>query len=333
MIKKIQIPHFGGPDVMQLVDVPSPALGAGDVLVKAHAIGVGWPDVYVRTGTYPWQHLFPLPATPGIEMSGTVAAIGPEVSSFRVGQPVYVSSRLLDFRGGCYAEAVAIPEDRLVALPTDLPLDLAAGLAYYQLAVALLQECTRGQTIDWVVVSGASGGVGTALVQVAKACGYRVIATVGQDSKRAHAEAIGADAVLNYRTDDLVPALQRITLGRGVDLWLEAFVGEDIGRVFEHMALWGKVILYNAVGGHPSTPFFDAWRRDMRKCVSVQYFSMHIYENDHAGLRDLLARAIEMIRSGAVRPPEGAFHALADAAGAHRRLESGDNVGRIFLRP
>lgn len=78
-------------------------------------------------------------------------------------------------------------------------------------------------------------------------------------------------------------------------------MGEDIGRVFEHMALWGKVILYNAVGGHPSTPFFDALRSDIRKCVSVQYFSMHIYENDHAGLRDLLARAIEMMRSGAAR--------------------------------
>lgn len=86
------------------------------------------------------------------------------MSTFQVGQPVYVSSRLLDFRGGCYAEAVAVPEDRLVALPVDLPLDVAAGLAYYQLAVALLQDCVRGQNIDWVVVSGASGGMGTALV-------------------------------------------------------------------------------------------------------------------------------------------------------------------------
>lgn len=331
-MRKIQISRFGGPEVLSFVEVPLPQPGPGDVLVSSHSIGVGWPDVYVRSGTYPWQHLFPLPATPGIEMAGNVAAVGSAVTQFNVGQPVYVSSRLLGFRGGCYTEAMLVPAESVVALPSDLPLDVAAGLAYYQLAVALLQECAQGHEIDWVVVSGASGGVGTALVQTAKACGYRVIATVGHEDKRPHALASGADHVLNYRQDDLKASLASITEGRGVDFWLESFVGMDMGQVMEHMALWGKVVFYNAVGGHPAPSFFDDWRRNMRKCVSVQYFSMHVYEDNHDALRDLLARAIGLMRSGAIRPLAPTVFPLAEATEAHCLLESGRSRGRIMLR-
>lgn len=330
---KITIPEFGGPDVLQYTQAPTPVPGPTDVVVRSHAIGVGWPDVYVRTGTYPWQHLFPLPATPGIEMSGTVAAVGAEVREFRIGQPVYVSSRLLGFRGGCYAEQMKLPAASLVALPEGISLDAAAGLAYYQLAVALLQECARGQPVEWVLVSGAGGGVGTALVQVAKACGYRVIATVGSDDKRAHALAMGADAVFNYRSDDLRASIAQATDGHGIDLWLESYAGPGLADALAPMARWGKLVLYNAVGGHPPASFFDTWRSHISKSLSLQYFSMHVYEDDHVALRALLDRAIALIVSGRVQPPPGTYFALADAAQAHRRLESGTHRGRIFLRP
>lgn len=332
-IKKISIPKFGGPEVLELVEVPTPKLNDKDVLVKASVIGVGWPDVYVRTGTYPWQHLFPLPATPGIEMSGTVAAIGSGVKKFKVGQPVYVSSRLLGFRGGCYSEAMAVPEDSLFALPDNLSMEIAAGLAYYQLAIALLQECTRGLRGDWVVIHGASGGVGTALVQTAKACGYHVIATVGHDSKRVHASAAGADAVFNYRSEDIKAKIAQVTGGHGVNFWFESYAGPTMGDVFDHMALWGKIVLYNAIGGHPPATFFDDWRRQIRKSVSLQYFSMHVYEDDHGGLRNLFERAIQFILAGKINPMPGTIFSLSDAAKAHRLLESGSNTGRIFLRP
>lgn len=332
-MKKIAIHAHGGPEVLQVVDVPLPEPGPHDVLVKAHAIGVGWPDVYVRTGTYPWQHLFPMPATPGIEMSGTVAAVGSGVTRFSLGQPVYVASRLLGFRGGCYAEARLVPEDRLVALPTGFDLDTAANLAYYQVAVALLNECARGQQLRWVAVSGASGGLGTALVQVAKAAGHRVIATVGQAYKREHVLGLGADVVLNYNEDDLPAGVAQATDGVGVDLWLEAFAGPRLADVLPNLAAWGKLVLYNAAGGHPAADFFDAWRRHMAKCISIQYFSMHAWEDDLDGMRALLDRTIALLASGAVTPPKGTFFPLAEAADAHRLLEGRQNMGRIFLRP
>jgi len=331
--RKIQLSGFGGPEVLQVAEFEVPALGPRDVLVRSHAIGVGWPDVYVRTGTYPWQHLFPMPATPGIEMAGRVAAAGAEVADLPVGRPVYVSSRLMGFRGGCYAEAMVVPRDVLVELPGNVDLDVAAGLAYYQLAVALLRAAGAARPAGWAMVSGASGGVGTALVQTAKAFGYRVLASVGHDDKRAHATAVGADAVINYRTDAAAAAIAGITGGHGVDLWLESFVGPDFGQVFRSMAPWGKVMLYNAVGGHPAPAFFDDWRAAMGKCVSVQYFSMHVYEDDPQAMRDLLSAAMRLIVDGAIKPPAGTFFKLEDAAQAHRLLESGTNRGRIFLRP
>ena len=331
--RKIQLSGFGGPEVLEVAEFAVPALGPRDVLVRSQAIGVGWPDVYVRTGTYPWQHLFPLPATPGIEMSGRVAAVGAEVADLQAGQPVYVSSRLMGFRGGCYADAMVVPRDVLVELPGNMDLDVAAGLAYYQLAVALLKAAGATGPAGWAMVSGAGGGVGTALVQTAKALGYRVLASVGHDGKRAHVASAGADAVINYRADNMAEAVLEITGGRGVDLWLESFAGPDFGQVFRSMAPWGKVMLYNAVGGHPAPGFFDDWRAAMGKCVSVQYFSMHVYEEDAQAMRGLLQDAIGLIVDGAVTPPAGTFFKLEEAAQAHRLLESGGHRGRIFLRP
>lgn len=332
-MKKIVIPRFGGPEVLELVDVPTPKLKPDDVLVQAHTIGVGWPDVLVRTGTYPWMHLFPMPATPGIEMTGTVAAVGSEVTRFAIGQPAYVSSGMLGLTGACYAEARVVPQDRLIPLPKTLSLVTAANIGYYLLGGVLLTECARGQDVKRVMISGASGGVGTALVQLAKAAGHSVIATVGQESKRAHTLAMGADYVLNYREESLRQRVKDVTGGAGVDLWLEAYAGPRLAEALYCMAPWGKIVLYNAVGGHPTGSFFDDWRANMGKCISIEYFSMHVWEDDIDARRRQIERTIEVLASGKVKPPPGTFFPLAQAAQAHRLLESGRNIGRIFLQP
>lgn len=331
-MKKITISRFGGPEVLDVVEVPTPTPGPLDVRVRAHAIGVGWPDVYVRTGTYPWMHLFPIPATPGVEMSGIVEQIGTDVTRFKVGQPVYVSSALLGMAGSCYVESLLVPQDRLLALPSELSLDAAGNLAYYALALGMLKECGRGQRIRWVLVSGASGGVGTALVQVAKALGYQVIATVGHERKRRHSLDAGADHVLDYRDENLTQQILSITGGLGVDLWLESHVGLRFANALDGMAPWGKIVLYNAVGGHPPASFFDAWRVHMAKCLSIQYFSAHVWERDPVPIREMTAQAIDLLASGKVKPPPGTVFALSQVADAHRLLESGQHVGRIFLR-
>lgn len=197
----------------------------------------------------------------------------------------------------------------------------------------MLSECGRGQNIRWVLVSGASGGMGTALVQMAKAAGHRVIATVGQERKPEHSLAMGADQVFNYREDDLKAGIAAATEGTGIDVWFEAYAGPKLADVLGSMASWGKLVLYNAGGGHPPGPFFDAWRQHMERCVSIQYFSSHVWEHDRATLMRFGLQTIELILAGKVTPPPGTFFALADAAEAHRLLESGQHVGRIFLRP
>lgn len=332
-MKKVLIHRFGGPEVLEIAEVPVPVPGPRDVLVRAHTIAVGWPDVLVRTGTYPWQHLFPMPATPGIEMSGSVAAVGPAVTRFKVGDPVYVSSGMLGLSGACYTEERAVPQDRLVPVPAGMSLDVAGHIGYYLIADALLTECARGLQVEWVLVSGASGGLGTAIVQLAKAAGHRVIATVGQESKRAHSVAMGADHVLNHREDDLKSRIASITGGHGIDLWLEAYAGPRLAEALYSMAPWGRMVLYNATGGHPPASFFDEWRKNLEKCISILYFSTHVWERDIPARLALINRTIDILASGKVKPPAGTVFPLADAAAAHRLLESGTNVGRIFLRP
>lgn len=309
-MQKIAVSRFGGPEVLELVDAPMPEPGPTEVLVQAHTVGVGWPDIYVRTGTYPWQHLFPMPVTPGIEMSGTVRSIGSAVTKFKQGQPVYVSSGMLGMTGACYAEARVVPEERLIPLPENLSLEVCVNIGYYLIADIFFHECIAGRKVQNVLVSGASGGIGTATVQLAKTHGFQVIATVGTEAKRAHSLEMGAGHVINYREEDLAARVADITNGQGVDLALDGWAGPAFGRLLHCMAPWGLVILYNSLGGYPPSTMFEDWRSNMGKCISVMYFSMHMWEKDLDARRRFIHRTIDALASGKVRPPPGTLFPL-----------------------
>ena len=174
-MKIIQFKTPGGPEVLDYVEVPTPEPKAGEVLVRAHAIGVGMPDVMIRRGTYNWMP--PLPGTPGTEMSGVIEKIGPGVTSLQPGQRVVVSARDRPHRGGCYAEYNATPEGSVYALPDGADMDQAAALANYQVAYHLLFDCIAVKKGQRVLIQGAAGGTGSALVDVARYLGLEVIAT------------------------------------------------------------------------------------------------------------------------------------------------------------
>ena len=169
---------------------------AGEVLVKADTIGVSRPELLVRRGVYPWMP--PLPAIPGIEMAGTVAELGAGASRFAVGQKVYVTARELPVRAGCYAEYIAVPERALFALPAEADLEAAACLSNYQVAWHLLHTATRGAPGQSVLIGSASGGLGSAAVQLAKLAGMTAIALVGTDEKARALKAFGADHVIDH---------------------------------------------------------------------------------------------------------------------------------------
>ena len=205
-MKAILLRRTGAPSVLEYTDVPTPTPGAGEVLVRADTIGVSMPETLVRKGTYAWMP--PLPAIPGIEMSGTVAVCGSGVTDRAIGEPVFVSARDLPVRAGCYAEYIAVPWRAAHALPHGCDLEAAGCLSNYQVAYHLLHTASRGVEAGTVLVHAAAGGVGSAAVQLALIAGMRVVGVVGSEAKRQAVRALGAEHAFNHRTDDFVAGVR-----------------------------------------------------------------------------------------------------------------------------
>jgi NADPH2:quinone reductase len=320
----------GGPEVLHYVDLPTPRVGSGDVLVKAHAIGVNMPEVLVRRGAYAWMP--PLPAIPGIEMSGVVVERGAGVTSLRVGQPVYVSARELPHRCGCYAEYIAVPEHAVTALAEGIDLDAAATLSGYQVAYHLLHSATRGFQYQSVLVQAAAGGIGSAAVQLARAAGKRVIALAGSDEKATFALAQGATAGINYRATGVAERIAAATGGRGVDLILDPVGGPHFTQLFAHLAPLGLVVLFGYLGGWPGD-VVPAMRKHSGKSPALRTFSMHVFDDDPAARGAATTALLRMLGEGSIRPAIHARVPLAEAARAQTMLESGQVLGKLLLKP
>jgi NADPH:quinone reductase len=180
-MRMIQFDAPGPPNVMQCLDVPIPEPKAGEVLIRAHAIGVGMPDVLIRTGTY--NFMPPLPAVPGQELSGTIERVGTGVTTRRPGQRVYTSARERPHRGGHYAEFVSTPADATFLLPDTVTFDAAATLANYQVAYHLFKDAVCLRKGQSVLIYAAAGGMGNALIYLAKAADLVVIGVVSSEEK------------------------------------------------------------------------------------------------------------------------------------------------------
>jgi NADPH:quinone reductase len=329
-VKAIRLSTPGGPEALQYVEVPTPIPGPDEVLVQAHAIGVNMPEVLVRRGTYGWMP--PLPAIPGIEMSGVVAERGQSVRALHVGQPVYVSARELPHRGGCYAEYIAVSERAIYALPPGVEHEAAATLAAYQVAYHLLHSATRGFHYESVLVQAAAGGIGSALVQLARAAGKRVIGLAGSKEKVEFALTQGATAAINYREAGVDERLAAATGGRGVDLILDSVGGPRFARLFAHAAPLGLVILYGSLDGWPGDDVVPAMRKS-GKSPAFRVFSMHTFDDDAAARRGATEALLRMMASGAIRPAIQERIPLTEAARAQSLLESGGVLGKLVLCP
>jgi NADPH2:quinone reductase len=330
-MKAIRLERPGGPEALEYVDVPTPTPGPGEVLVKARAIGVCWPEVLVRRGTYAWMP--PLPAIPGIEMSGTVVDVGAGVSAVSVGQPVYVNARELPHRAGCYAEYIAVGEHVPYAVPPGVDLDAVAALANYQVAYHLLHSATRGFQYGSVLVQTAAGGVGSAAVQLARAAGKRVIAVAGSDEKATFALEQGADVAINYREGDVQARVSAATGGAGVDLVLDAVAGPKFPELFDHLAPLGMVVLYGALDGPAPADLMAALRRHPGKSPALRVFSIHAFDHDREVRRRATGALLDLLASGAIHPPIHGRLPLAEAGRAQTLLESGKVLGKLLLEP
>jgi NADPH2:quinone reductase len=330
-MKAILLRQPGGPEALELVDMPTPPPGEGEVLVKADTIGVSMPEVLVRRGTYNWMP--PLPTIPGIEMSGTVAAHGANVSAPAIGQAVFVSARDLPVRAGCYAEYIAVPARAAHSLPEGCSLEAAACLSNYQVAWHLLHSAGRGVAVDTVLVHNAAGGVGSAAVQLAVLAGMSVIGVAGSDQKTSAVTELGAGQAINYRTEDVVARVMRGTGGRGVDLILDPIGGKGFGRNFAMLAPLGMVVSYGRLDGPPEADLPAAMRANSAASPALRLFTIHTFD-DRPDIRAATMKVLlGHLAAGEIRPLIHARLPLAQAARAHQMLESGAVIGKLLLKP
>jgi NADPH2:quinone reductase len=330
-VQTVVIHRTGGPEVLEPAEIATPAPGAGDVLVKAVAIGVGWPDVLIRTGKYKWMP--PLPTSPGSDLSGIVAAVGTGVNRLKVGQKVLVTARELAQRGGCYTEYMVVPEAAPFLLPDSVDLDRAACLPNYQVAWAMLRDVLQARKLKSIFIAGAAGGVGSAAVQIARHLGLAVIGSVSSDDKARFAREQGADHVIDYKRERVLDRVLALTEGRGVDLVLDHVGGAGLFDGLKMLAPWGTLVSFNAVAGNPPSDVFAEMRNLLTKSLTLRCFSMHTLDGEPALRRQIMTEVIDLLGRGAIRPAVSAKLPLSAAAEAHRRIERGDSLGKILLVP
>lgn len=331
-MKAVVVHRPGGPEALELADLPLPQPGPGQVRIRARAIGVGRPDVLIRQGSYKWMP--PLPAVPGNEVAGEVDALGPgaEQAGLAVGDRVLLSARELPQRGGGYAEFACAPAEALYRLPDSIGYDAAVSLPNFQLAQALLFGCGSARPVRSVLVTAAAGGVASAMVQTARAQGLQVIATASTEAKRAFALAQGAHAALDPRAADLAAQVKALTCGQGVDLALDPAGGDLFIACLHALAPLGLAVSYNILAGMPPE-VFAVLRQLLGRSLAVRTFSMHSFDADTATRRGLMQAAIALMASGAVQAPPATVMPLAAARQAHERLDDPGFTGKLVLHP
>jgi len=329
-LRLIRFDEPGAAGVLRCLDVPIPEATAGEVLIRAHAIGVGIPDTLIRAGTYGFMP--PLPATPGTELSGTIERVGPGVTSRAPGQRVYTNARERLHRGGHYAEYVAAPAAATFLLPDGVDLDAAAALANYQVAYHIFSDALRPRKGESVLIYAAAGGMGNALIDLARAAELTVIGVVGSEEKARFARALGAHHTINRRGENTAERVREITQGRGVDIIIDPVAGRSVPDNIALLAPCGILLLYGALGG-PARVDLHGTLRAAGNSPAVRQFSIHTWDNltgeRQAGMRAI----IDMLAAGRLSPRIFARLPLAEAKRAHEMLESGAVLGKLLLVP
>lgn len=317
-------PPVGMAENMIVTDVPAPVPGSGEVLVAVAYGGCNFADTMMRRGIYPHPKGYPLVA--GIEMSGTVAAVGPGVTSFAAGQRV---AGLCEDAGG-FAEYCVVPAARLTPIPDAIGLDVAAAF-YVQALTAwhLLHTVSTTNKGDTLLVHAVGGGVGLYLTQLAVQAGAKVIGTTGTAGKERRALEYGAARVINRANEDFAAAVLKMTRGKGADKVIDSTGGSILDKSFDCIRVLGHVVSY---GEAEARPLPNLWERLVRK--SLTFSRLHIGHIDHASIAWANGANTVMgsIASGRIAVPiEGTF-GLEDVHAMYARLESRTVAGKLLLK-
>lgn len=322
----ITIPQFGGPEALVLAEVPDPVPAPGQVRIRVAAAGVNRADTLQRQGFYP-----PPPGEseiPGLEVSGTIDAVGEGVEHWTVGDEVCAL-----LAGGGYAELVCVPEGQVLPVPAGVSLVDAAALPEVVCTVwsnvFLTANLQRGQTL---LVHGGSSGIGTMAIQLARQVDARVAVTAGSSEKLAVCRELGADIAINYRDEDFVERLRAETGGAGADVILDIIGAKYLSRNVSALATNGRLVIIGMQGGRKAELDIGELLGKRAAVVATSLRARPLAEKATivASVRE---HVWPLIADGLVRPVVQGTHPLAAAADAHRELEASTHIGKILLTP
>jgi NADPH2:quinone reductase len=322
-MKAIQVSQVGGPEVLKLVDLPVPDPKPNEALVQIEAAGVNFIDVYFREGRYP----APLPFINGQEGAGLVVAVGPDVTTLRLGDRVAYTGSL-----GSYAEYAAVPADRLIKIPDELDFNQAAGAMLQGMTAHYLSHSTYPITSgDTVLIHAAAGGVGLLLVQMAKHLGARVIGTAGSPAKAQLARDAGADEVIIYTEQDFETETQRLTEGKGVNVVYDGVGKDTFAKDINVLRARGYLVLFGGASG--AVPPFDLMELTKHGSLFVTRPSLQHYLATREELEQRANDVLQMIVRGDLKLRIHKTYPLAEAEAAHRDLEGRKTTGKLLLIP
>jgi NADPH:quinone reductase len=321
-VRAVVVSAFGGPEMLRVADVPEPQPGPGEVSVTVRFAGVNYTDVRNRQG----DGLGRPPFIPGVEVAGTVRAVGAGVTSLRPGQPVAAFTR-----GHGYADVATAAEAFTVPVTEELAgrPESAAMLITVPLVLMLLRRVARVAPQETVLLHSAAGGVGTVAGQLARRLGLRpLLGTAGNAAKARYALQHGFGAVFRY--DDFDSEVLAATGGRGVDVVLDPVGGELRARSFPLVATFGRLVSYSNISAEPETAPGAEWLR--ARCIGYAGFSAgQLSGRDPAVMRPVLEEAAELVGSGAVDPGVTGVYPLERAADAHRMFQNRAAAGKLIL--
>ena len=332
-MKAAYITQTGDPDVIQFGDLPDPDPAAGQVLVRVEAVAVNPIDTYVRGGLVALELDFPY--TIGCDLAGTIVACGEGVERFAVGDRVWGSNQGLMGRAGTFSELAAVDEQWLYAAPEGVSSEVLAAGALVGLTAHLGLFLHAGvEAGDLVFVNGGTGGVGAAVVQLAKSAGARVVATVGSSEKQELCSALGADLAVDYHDPDMDTVLASFAAENGgFDVWFETLREPTPDRTIELMAKRGRIMVMAGRAARPEFPVGSFYTKDLRMCGFAMF-------NASDQEQRICGEAInQLAANGGWNPPIGARFGLSESVTAHQLQQDntiggqGTLSGKIVLTP
>jgi alcohol dehydrogenase len=325
-VKAVLFEKHGNVDVLQFREWPDPIAAADEVVLRVRATGLNYLDVFVRRGMP--GVTTPLPFISGGDIAGEIETLGADVAGWRIGDRVVVNPKTAkgllgeEVQGGL-AERVCVPADNLLRLPDAIDYDLGAAIPInFGTALRMLVTIGRLTAGEMILILGASGGVGTACVQVAKTLGAEVVAAAGSDEKTELLKSMGADHVINYTRENFSKRAWELTGRRGVNVVVNFTGGDTFVPSLRALARHGRLLVCGATAGYD--PLIDlryVWRRELQIFGSTGY------------LQSDIAKAIEMVAAGTLKPIISHRFPLAKTAEAERLLENRNFFGKIVILP